>query len=305
VNATDPPTLALDRNQITLFQALEGARKPCLILYSGFEAGKRFDLDSGLLIIGRALDAPVRVDAPGISRRHAQLQVSDSEVLLQDLGSANGTYINDQPVTGPMPVKDGDLLRLGNVVLRFHGQRSLDALLHDRIYRLASVDAGTGAFNRRHLLETLTAEIERAPHSGRPLSVICYDLDQFKTVNDTYGHAAGDQVLAGSAQVVRGALRAGDVLGRLGGEEFAVVLPGTDRPAALELAERLRAALAAHHFEIKLTEAGGERTITHRQTVSLGVATLAPDQTDMVALMAEADRMLYAAKRAGRNRVGA
>jgi diguanylate cyclase (GGDEF)-like protein len=161
------------------------------------------------------------------------------------------------------------------------------------------VDPGTGVFNRRHLDEVLEREIRRARLSERPLAIVCYDLDHFKRVNDSHGHAAGDLVLKESAAAVHDVLRGSDVLCRMGGEEFAVVMPHTTREDARGVAERMRAAVAARVF--KLHTAAG--VVEHRQSVSLGVAELAPPMASAADLLEAADRRLYEAKRGGRDRV--
>jgi diguanylate cyclase (GGDEF)-like protein len=241
----------------------------------------------------------VRITAPGISRHHAELHVTAETVVLRDLGSANGSRINDRRIDSPVQLADGDLVRLADVVLKFHARRSPEVALHDRIYRLATVDPGTGVFNRRHLQEVLELESRRTRQSGRPLALLCYDLDHFKRVNDSHGHAAGDLVLKESAAVVHDVLRGGDVLCRTGGEEFAVVMPHTSAEDARGVAERIRAAVAAQIFKLQ-TAAGA---VEHRQTISLGVAVFAPTMAGPADLLEAADRRLYEAKRGGRNRV--
>jgi len=297
----EAPTLALADREVSLFQCLAHLQQPCLILYSGAAAGQRFDLDEGLSLIGRSPSAAVRVEAIGISRRHAELRVASDGVELRDLGSANFTYVNDVQVNGSVRLADGDLVRVANVVMRFHDRRSIDALLHDRIYRLATIDIGTEVYNRRYLQEAARLALVRARRDGLPLALVCLDLDDFKSVNDRWGHPAGDRVLKESAAVVSAALRPTDVLGRWGGEEFAVLLKDTDATAAAKVAERLRDAMASHVFVIE--PAGPRPAVHHRQTISLGVAEVEPSMTDEFDLLAAADRMLYAAKRAGRNRV--
>ncbi|GAA3390626.1 GGDEF domain-containing protein [Cryptosporangium minutisporangium] len=161
--------------------------------------------------------------------------------------------------------------------------------------RLAVTDPLTGLHNRRHLQEALDLEVARARRSGAPLSLVVLDIDHFKQVNDAYGHAAGDAALVQTARRLGAVARAGDVIARHGGEEFAWLLPDTSGEGAAELAERLRAALAG--TPVDLPESGPVE-----MSGSLGVATLrAPD--DGTALMRDADRALYRAKEHGRNRV--
>ena len=298
----DPTTLAIDSAQVSLLQALDGISHACLIHCSGPQAGRRVELEPGQWIIGRGAEVDIPVVSRGISRRHAALVVGPEEVELHDLGSANATFVNDRRLTAPVVLHDGDWLRLADVLLRFHGRRSLEALLHDRMYRLATVDPGTGVSNRRHVHEALRVELARARRANTPLAVLCGDLDQFKAVNDSYGHAAGDRVLMDSATLLRAELRAGDIIGRWGGEEFLVVAPDTTAEQALGLAERLRLAVSAHPFELEVGDGSNRYRVQHRQTLSFGVAMFDPAMRDEHDLLALADRRLYAAKRAGRDR---
>ncbi|MFO1326215.1 MAG: GGDEF domain-containing protein [Rubrivivax sp.] len=302
---SDQPTVVIDVNDVSLLRGLGAPTQPCLILYSGADAGQRFDLEPGMQHIGRAPEAQVRIDAPGVSRRHAELLVSAAgQVVLSDLGSANGTLVNEQRIEGPTTLKDGDLVRVSKLVLRFHSRNTLDLLLHDRIYAQATIDAGTGAFNRRFIHDMLKQRFAKSRASGRPLSVICYDLDHFKQVNDTYGHASGDIVLRTTTDIARAELRDTDTLGRTGGEEFTIVLEGTPVSGALELAERIRAAM--EQFPIELPDPlvkTSSKPVEHRQTVSMGVAELSPDMASELDLLQAGDRALYEAKRRGRNQV--
>ncbi|MBQ0930523.1 GGDEF domain-containing protein [Ideonella alba] len=169
-------------------------------------------------------------------------------------------------------------------------------LNEQRLLALADTDALTGLRNRRALLEALQGEVARARRSGRPLSVAVLDLDHFKSVNDHHGHEAGDQVLRQFAELMRRELRGYDTGGRLGGEEFVVLMPDTDLALAVASIDRLRAALAARPL------AWIDEQVD--MTVSAGVACLsAEDEGDGSDLLRAADLALYAAKRDGRNRV--
>ncbi|MFG5409807.1 GGDEF domain-containing protein [Piscinibacter sakaiensis] len=233
---TEDLTVALPSPDVTVLRDAEQGQRPCLIFYSGSDAGRRHDLDPGRHLIGRCAEARIVFDQPGISRRHAELEVRPGEVLLRDLGSANRTRVNGEFVEAPRALRQGDLVQLANVVLRYHDGNSLDALLHDRIYRMATTDAGTGAFNRRYLQENLEREVARARRGRQPLSAIGFDLDHFKRVNDGHGHPAGDALLHDCVQRVQQALRGGDLLCRVGGEEFVALLPDTGLAAARALA---------------------------------------------------------------------
>ena len=169
--------------------------------------------------------------------------------------------------------------------------------VRDELHVMATVDSLTGILNRRRFLEIAEQEIERARRYERPLSIIAIDLDHFKDVNDRLGHAAGDDVLASLARVLQDQTRRQDVVGRIGGEEFAVILPETSRPAAIELAERVR----AHLRSVTIAASG----IALSVTASLGVAEVVPTDRSASQALRRADQALYRAKRQGRNRVEA
>jgi len=160
-----------------------------------------------------------------------------------------------------------------------------------QLEKLATTDALTDAFNRRKFNELTLAELERVRRYGRPLSLFILDIDHFKRVNDTYGHEAGDQVLVTLAGLLRAGIRATDSLARWGGEEFVVLSPGVTADGEAHLAERLRAAAAAH-----------DHASVGTVTASFGVAEHSPGETPDE-LFARADRALYRAKDGGRNRV--
>jgi two-component system, cell cycle response regulator len=297
----DTPTIAITRSSVSLLQALAGSteRRPCLIVYSGADAGLPFDLEPGTFTIGRAPACELMLDSPGISRRHAELVVDEHSVTVRDLGSVNGTFVNETRIEAPVQLAGGDLLRFGVLVCRFYESQSLEAALHDRIYRMATIDAATEVFNRRYLFDALRREMRLARRRERPLALVCIDLDHFKQVNDRWGHPAGDGVLRDSAALMRSALQGAGTLGRLGGEEFAVLLPNADAPQARIVADRIREAVAAHPFVI----AGVATHTIHRQTLSAGISTLTPAMEEPTSLLSAADRELYAAKEGGRNRI--
>jgi diguanylate cyclase (GGDEF)-like protein len=165
--------------------------------------------------------------------------------------------------------------------------------LAEQLSELSVTDELTGSLNRRGLINALRVEIQRAQRTGAPLAYLILDLDRFKRINDTHGHAAGDAVLIAFAGACRSQLRVLDVFGRLGGEEFAVLLPGTEARGAQVAAEKLRAAVEA------LMIAVGEQTM--RLTTSVGVSLWSGTDSSGDQLMAEADRALYRAKESGRN----
>jgi len=170
--------------------------------------------------------------------------------------------------------------------------------LHETVERQAVTDELTGLSNRRRFQETLAGEVARSQRFDQGLGLVMLDLDNFKDVNDTYGHQQGDVVLREVAHVLRESSRAIDLPARYGGEELAVVLPGTDLEGAYDLAERVREGIEALEFPLE-DENGARRVI--RITASLGAAALGEGIDDMRELVAAADAALYRAKRAGKN----
>ena len=166
-----------------------------------------------------------------------------------------------------------------------------------QLEQLASTDALTGARNRRYFLEAAEAEFRRSRRYDQSLSFLMLDIDHFKSVNDQWGHAIGDEALKAATAAIQGAMRREDTLGRLGGEEFAVLLPQTDAANAALFAERVRQAIAALEIDT------GETPL--RFTVSIGVAQVAPSDKTPKQALGRADAALYTAKNDGRNRVAA
>ncbi|MFW6350429.1 MAG: GGDEF domain-containing protein [Thiohalospira sp.] len=166
--------------------------------------------------------------------------------------------------------------------------------LEEELRRAATTDPLTGLANRQHLLDLAREEVVRARRYGHPLSLLMLDVDHFKRVNDTHGHAVGDEVLRAVAGTCRTSLRETDHLGRTGGEEFIAVLPETDAEGARRLGERLRTAVAA----LEPPRRPADRPVT----LSVGVVTLRPEE-DLDALMLRVDDRMYAAKAAGRDAV--
>jgi two-component system cell cycle response regulator len=195
------------------------------------------------------------------------------------------------------PVDRNELLARARTQLR--RKRYADSL-RDNVQaaiELAVVDALTGLNNRRFLETHLAQALDQAAHKGRPLSLMILDIDHFKSVNDTYGHDAGDEVLKVFARRIKRVLRSADLVCRLGGEEFVVVMPETPLAVAERIAERVRSAVERERFPIDATRA-------IPVTTSIGLAERGAD-ANADALLRRADKALYASKSAGRNRVTA
>lgn len=271
---------------------------PChvLIRMDGSEVGKVIRLNrERQFVIGRRRDCDLVLNYEGVSRQHARLVYDSGVFMLEDLGSANGTVVGGNTVTHHR-LADGDVFHLGpRVSIRYSVTDSQEEQMLHKLYEAAVRDSLTGAYNREYLAERLRSEVAYAARHGSETSLVLFDIDHFKRVNDTYGHQAGDAVLVALVDEVNRSLRAEDVLARYGGEEFAVSMRGAGRQGAAHLGERLR---VANHRSIQY----GEHQIPI--SISVGCAELAEcTEKTPEGLIAVADRRLYKAKASGRNRV--
>ncbi len=274
-------------------ERLEEERKACVVQIYGDDLGKRFPITDELTI-GRSETSTIVVDAPNVSRKHARIFLKEDSFLVEDLGSTNGTHVNDVEIKGPLSLSNGDLITTGGLVFKFIVGGNVEALYYEEIYRLAILDGLTGVHNKRYLLEFLDREMARSQRHHRPLSLAMLDLDYFKKINDVHGHLAGDTTLKRIARLIEGRVRQDELLARYGGEEFAVVLPETDLSGAITFGETVRRQIEEFSFNFDEQEI--------KVTVSIGIATLGLND-DATALIARADSRLYQAKRGGRNRV--
>jgi diguanylate cyclase (GGDEF)-like protein len=265
----------------------------CVLQIYGGTLGRRYEFNGRDFVVGRDPDNDISVDLTTVSRRHARLFQKDGGTWVEDLGSTNGTQVNDVAIEGPRQLRNGDQLRFGGSILKFIEGGNVEALYHEEIYRLMITDGLTGAATQRAFVEFLDRELLRAKRHGRPLSLVMLDIDHFKEVNDAHGHLAGDHVLRGVAAAVRGEVRGDELFARYGGEEFAVVLPETVLEDAARFCERVRAKVEQQTFAWK------EQAL--RVTISTGGTSTAADE-DQATLVARADACLYEAKRSGRNR---
>ncbi len=260
----------------------------------GPNLGRRFTLAGPEHIVGRLPENDVSLEEDGVSRQHARVKRASDQWVLEDMGSTNGSYINDQRIDR-RPLKDGDTLRFGTAVLRFLMGSNVEAAYHEVLHKMTILDGLTGVHNKRHLLEFLDRELSRARRQGSAMTLLLFDIDFFKKVNDVHGHLAGDAVLKELCRRLEPEIRREDLLARYGGEEFAVVLVTTSLTHGAEFAEELRVKIAAMPFQID--------RLSLPVTVSIGVAEIDPTILTVDDLIARADAKLYAAKHAGRNRV--
>ncbi len=272
------------------------AREAYLIVISGSSVGKMFKV-GGRMDIGRSVDCNIYLDDEGISRNHAEvLKDEDGVVSITDLNSTNGTYCDGVRFKRHLLV-DGDKIQVGSTcILKFTYQDSVEEAFHQQQYNSATRDGLTSIHNKKYFMDQLGKDFAYAQRHNEPTSLIVFDIDHFKNVNDTYGHAAGDMVLKKLAEVVTMAVRTEDMFARIGGEEFAILLRQLDEQRSWVLAERIRRTVEITKFFWE-----GARL---RITISLGVATLYDrSYTNSDDMMQSADEYLYKAKANGRNRV--
>jgi two-component system cell cycle response regulator len=267
-----------------------------LIVLAGSAMGEMFKLSNNPTIIGRCQTAQVRLVDEGISREHCEIQIDGETMLLHDLDSTNGTFCQGARIDRHR-LEDGDKILVGsNTVLKFTYHDSLDEIFQRQMYESALRDDLTKTFNKKYFTDRLESEFAFAMRTQDPLSLVVFDLDHFKEVNDTYGHPVGDEVLAGVARIVSSLIRAEDVFARVGGEEFGLICRMTDKAQVLTVAERMRSTVASHKFTVE------GKTIPI--AISAGTASIPSSRiVDAQALVAAADQAMYEAKRTGRNRV--
>ncbi|MCW5837158.1 MAG: GGDEF domain-containing protein, partial [Labilithrix sp.] len=161
--------------------------RACLVVIYGPELGKRAALGHGTFEIGRSSRADLPIDQESISRHHARITFDGDRHVIEDLGSTNGTFVNDQNLKRS-PLKDGDQVKLGRSILKYMSGDNIEANYHEEIYRLMTMDALTQTHNRRYFNEALEREYQRSLRYRRALSLVLFDIDHFKKINDTYGH---------------------------------------------------------------------------------------------------------------------
>lgn len=291
-NETDDQTI------ITKISGLkkEKEKHAYIIFLSGPLMGKIHLMEEGRIVFGRSDEANLPINDLSISRQHMAITYSDGEAIVEDLRSTNGTYVNGKKVDKAI-LQDGDKIQISSsTIFKFAYQDNIENIFHSELYKMAVVDALTGAYNKRYFEERLKEEFSYCIRNEVPLSLILFDLDFFKKVNDTYGHPAGDFVLSRVSTLAKSIVRNEDILARYGGEEFAIILKATDAEGTLILAERLRRLIDEYDFEFE-----GQKL---HVTISVGIASLVNQNFSTSDTMLKlADSLLYQSKNNGRNRV--
>jgi two-component system cell cycle response regulator len=262
--------------------------------------GKQYPITASDIVIGRSVESQVYIDDKSLSRSHAKFAVNGGEISIIDLGSTNKTIVNGQVIPGLASclLKNNDQIKTGNVIFKFLEKGSLEAMTNAAMYEKAQKDALTGAHSKGALLEKGPEAMKRSELLSEPLSVVTFDIDHFKKINDTYGHPGGDYILKElSKTVINKLIRANDYFARYGGEEFVLILSGSASKTAIEIGERIRQTIESHEFMWE-----GKKIAV---TISVGVATKLPIDSDWAQVYERADKALYQSKQMGRNRVSA
>ncbi|EPZ51835.1 diguanylate cyclase (GGDEF) domain protein [Bacteriovorax sp. BAL6_X] len=295
---SDDATLVLTDIKAALASANKEAEdKPAALLVVGGDLnGTLFDLKEEEITVGRSAKCDIPLEFNGISREHFKLVSSTDGYQVVDLGSRNGTFLNNSKVEAPTELQKGDIIKMGAMALKYLPKGDPERLTYDKLQLEANTDGLTACYNKSFFNKKLDIEVKKSKVTGTPLSLIVFDLDHFKKLNDNYGHDAGDYVLKELAEVIRSnGIRETDIFARYGGEEFVVLLPKTNIKQSYEIAERLRKAVETHDFiydDNKLPVTASIGVSDYRQGVSSG--------TD---LFKRADSAVYKSKEGGRNQV--
>lgn len=288
-------TTVLGVKDMELLAPGKGARSAYLIVINGKSVGKMFKLQGDKLIIGRAPTNEVLIDDEGVSRQHAMIERHAAGLVLVDNNSTNGVFVNGDRINRHV-LADGDKVQLGSsTILKYSFQDEVEERGMQALWDQATRDGLTGAYNKKYFADQLKTDFAFYYRHGRPLSLVLFDIDFFKKLNDGFGHPAGDAVLKSIAALVHKALRTEDIFARYGGEEFGIILRDTDGERAFLICERIRRSVETFPF------AYDDKKMS--VTISIGIATLVGQSYPTPkALVKQADEFLYQAKHKGRNR---
>lgn len=265
-----------------------------IVLYPQNEFAQ-IPLERGTVILGRGQDADIRFEDELVSRRHCALSFDGSSVTVEDLGSTNGTFVDGNFVH--KQVLDSDnRLQIGKMVLKVAYKDPSEEAFSREIYEAATTDSLTGLLNRQAFMDRSAGELIYARRNNAFVHVLMIDVDNFKRVNDTWGHQCGDLVLKEVARLLSEEKRDSDLLSRYGGEEFLLLMGGITPEDAKKRAEKLRNSIAQHIFSWMDT--------VIPVTISIGISSRQGfDIKQINDLIAESDKLLYIAKDCGKNQV--
>jgi diguanylate cyclase (GGDEF)-like protein len=274
-------------------------RHPYLVGFIGNDSGNRHKLKPGTMTIGRSPRADIRLDDDRVSAIHCVIKWTDDIITIEDKGSTNGTYVDSQKISHAH-LPPGVPFQIGHSVMKIEYKDKAEIRLEESLVHRATIDTLTGIFNRQNFMILASKEMAYARRHQKAVGIIMIDIDNFKRVNDNYGHGVGDIVLAQVASVISERKRAEDLFGRYGGEEFIILPRGEiDRESIFNQCERIRKAV--EKFEFCHTDA------CVRLTISIGFHLDRPNNGAVKSILNDlidkADHALYFAKEKGKNRI--
>ena len=260
--------------------------------------GQQWSLGTNQMIIGRSSMSHVLIKEGSVSKSHAKIFVEDDNIFIQDLESTNKTFINGKELVPLVKNKleNNDQIKVGHVILKFLEKGSLENVSASKAHRRSLFDPLTRVYNKGAFSSQAPEEFKKARRLGMSFSLIMFDLDHFKSINDTYGHFAGDYVLKETCRVISSeVIRSNDFFARFGGEEFCILLTGTHLKQAVSKAEKMRTLIEKHVFKIQDKEIS--------VTLSFGVTEMKTKDKKWEDMFERTDACLYKSKESGRNKV--
>ncbi len=293
-------TSILQSDTFKLRLAQAGQAPPSLVMLVGPVAsvGRQWPIEDTDRIIGRSVTAHICVDDKSVSKFHCKLMMAGGDVSVIDLESTNKTVVNGRalPSLVPHKLRNNDQIKVGNIIFKFLERGSIETVASATTFDRGLTDALTGIANRGALQAKAPELYKRSDLLGVTYTLMLFDIDKFKHINDTYGHPAGDHVLREIAAVIRDKLiRGNDFFARAGGEEFSLLLLGSPPRQAEEIGERIRATIENHEFIFEGTRIS--------VTISIGIAFKNERDSSWELVYERADKALYHSKNSGRNRV--
>jgi diguanylate cyclase (GGDEF)-like protein len=264
------------------------------------EFGKIFTFYKEHILIGRNRYSDIFIDDEKTSKDHCEIKIiKDDEnkidrIIIKDLYSTNGTYVNEKPISNKT-LKSGDKIKIGETTLRFSYNDELEEKYHSKLFNIATSDSLTKLYNKRYIISELENQYKIAKRNNRIFSLIMFDIDNFKKVNDKYGHIAGDEFLKNVSSYITTNLREQDIAGRFGGEEFLIILPETKIEGATILADKIREKIEKSEMVY--------RGHTVKATISAGISQFNISYHNIEELLEITDKALYKAKNLGKNKV--
>jgi len=272
---------------------------PSVVLLIGpaVDVGRQW-LITRSMTIGRNRDADICVNDRSVSNRHAELRLKAGEIYVADLNSTNGTRVDDVLVSPnhARNLSDNNQIKAGKIIFKFQAQGNIETSKNQLTYNRAQLDPLTNIYNKGAFLNQGREIFEQARTTDTPLTLIVFDLDDFKLINDAHGHAGGDYVLKEIANIISNRLiRQSDFFARFGGEEFCIIFLDANKDKGVEAAERILTTIAKHNFEYN--------SFKFNVTLSIGVAELNNKIKNFKELFESADQATYKSKQSGKNKV--